>query len=116
MSAPRLQGLTRPGNLPQSISRVTSYRLVLVAHNHCVITFSESRSSDRPTAFSGICILDAMKAPGTPRFSGPHRRWGRPFSEVSRFAAIVSIVLGLLAIVVLVIVVRINWSTVPAHK
>jgi hypothetical protein len=50
VSAPRLQGLTRPGNLPQSISRVTSYRLVLVAHNHCVITFSESRSSDRPTA------------------------------------------------------------------
>jgi len=54
-----------------------------------------------------------MKALGTPKFSGPHRRWGRPFGEVSRFAAIIAIVLGLLAIVLLVIVVRINWSTVP---
>jgi hypothetical protein len=57
-----------------------------------------------------------MKAPGTPRLSGHIADGVVPFSEVSRFAAIVSIVLGLLAIVVLVIVVRINWSTVPDHK
>jgi len=53
-----------------------------------------------------------MRAPDTPKFSGPHRRWNRPFGQVSRFTTIASIVVGLL-IILLVIVVLLNWTTLP---
>jgi len=32
----------------------------------------------------------------TPKMSGPHRRWGRPFGEVSRFHSGVAVALTLL--------------------
>jgi hypothetical protein len=42
--------------------------------------------------------LKYMKAPDTPERSGQHRRWGRPFSELSAFSVTVGLAVVLLAL------------------
>ena len=39
-----------------------------------------------------------MEAPDTPKRSGSHRRWGRPFSELSAFSVTVGLAVVLLAL------------------
>jgi hypothetical protein len=46
-----------------------------------------------------------MSAPETPKFSGPNRRWGRPFGELSPLHSIVAIALVVLIFGLLVVIV-----------
>jgi hypothetical protein len=45
-----------------------------------------------------------VKKLGTPKFCGPHRRFGRPFGELSRFHVAVSSILVIAALALLVAV------------
>jgi hypothetical protein len=42
-----------------------------------------------------------MPTSETPKFSGPHRRWGRPFGELSRLHRVVSLALLLMVLIIL---------------
>jgi hypothetical protein len=46
-----------------------------------------------------------MPPPETPKFSGPHRRWGRPFGELSPLHSIVAIALVVLIFGLFVLIV-----------
>jgi hypothetical protein len=46
-----------------------------------------------------------MPAPETPKFSGPHRRWGRPFGELSPLHSTVAIALVVLIFGLFVVIV-----------
>jgi hypothetical protein len=39
-----------------------------------------------------------LKSPETPKFSGPHKRWGRPFGQMSSFHLTVSMIIVLAAL------------------
>jgi len=49
-----------------------------------------------------------MSAPETPKFSGPHRRHGRPFGEHSNFHAVAAMVLVLLILLAVITLVFMN--------
>ena len=66
----------------------------------------------------GACISTAVycriaaKMSETPKFWGPHRRFGRPFGELSRFHAVVS---SIIVIAVLVLIVTVLILMKPAQ-
>jgi hypothetical protein len=52
-----------------------------------------------------------MTAPETPKFTGSHRRCGRPFGELSPFHAAVAIILVLLSLALfLAVLVTMKWA------
>jgi hypothetical protein len=48
-----------------------------------------------------------MTSPQTPKFSGPHRRWGRPFGQLSTVHSVVAVGLVVIVCVIFVVLVRV---------